>query len=303
MDPKSSTFGACILVFLWFAIFALAQSTSTQSPSVSFAYPPAESTGKPRLTINVLDTIDAEWKSNYDQTWLYLWCDEYKPEDDGKMVTYRWFTKEVFASGDATYRPWDMLESDTNNRTGKYPYSCHFELIYSNEEQQGIIGPNLNITSRAGETIATTFGRRATQIGTMATPTSTFLSTATSSVSQTASSSSSPAATSSPTASAAPKADGNGLSTGAKAGIAIGGLFAAIAIVTIGCIFYRNHRKIKELKARAYPQELNVEPKTAATEYYRQTYQPVPPSELEQDHTYELPAQPQEMSGVGVVER
>jgi hypothetical protein len=66
-----------------------AQTTSTQSPSVSFAYPPAESTGNPRLTINVLDTVDVEWNSNYGQTWLVLWCDEYKPEDGGKMVTYK----------------------------------------------------------------------------------------------------------------------------------------------------------------------------------------------------------------------
>ena len=41
------------------------------------------------MTINVLDTVDIEWNSNYGQTWLYLWCDEYKPEDDGKKVTYR----------------------------------------------------------------------------------------------------------------------------------------------------------------------------------------------------------------------
>jgi hypothetical protein len=76
-------------VLLRLAISTFAQATSTQSPSVSFAYPPAESTGNPRLTINVLDTVDVEWNSNYGQTWLVLWCDEYKPEDDGKMVTYR----------------------------------------------------------------------------------------------------------------------------------------------------------------------------------------------------------------------
>ena len=78
-----------ILVLLRLAVSIFAQTTSTQSPSVSFAYPPAESTGNPRLTINVLDTVDVEWNSNYGQTWLVLWCDEYKPEDDGKMVTYK----------------------------------------------------------------------------------------------------------------------------------------------------------------------------------------------------------------------
>ncbi|KAF9695982.1 hypothetical protein EKO04_006043 [Ascochyta lentis] len=297
MSVGGPTTGPRILVFFWLAISVLAQSSSMQSPSASFAYPPAESTGKPRLTINVLDTVDVEWDSNYGQTWLYLWCDEYKPEDNGKMVTYRWFTKEVFASGDTTYRPWDALESDTNNRTGKYPYSCHFELIYSNEEQQGIVGPDLNITSRAGETIATTFARRATQVGTTATPTPTSLSSAMSLVSQTASSSSSPTATSS-SSPATPSANDNGLSTGAKAGIAIGAIFAVVAVAAIGYLFYRNHRKLRELESRAYPQERNVEPKTAATEYYRQDYQPVPPSELEQHHTYELPTQPQEMDGV-----
>lgn len=86
MDSRGPAF---ILVFLGLVVYALAQTTSAQSPSVSFAYPPAESTGKPRLTINVLDTVDIEWNSNYGQTWLYLWCDEYKPEDEGKKVTYR----------------------------------------------------------------------------------------------------------------------------------------------------------------------------------------------------------------------
>lgn len=210
------------------------------------------------------------------------------------------FSKEVFASGDTTYRPWDALESDTNNRTGKYPYACHFELIYSNEEKLGKIGPNLNITSRAGETIATTFGRRATQVGTTATPTPTSLSSVVSSSSQTAPSSSSLTASSSPSASASaePSSNNNGLSTGAKAGIAIGAVFAAVAIAAIAYLFYRNHRKIKELEARARPQDLSVEPKATPTEYYGQEYQPVPPSELDQRYTYELPTQPQELSGV-----
>lgn len=204
----------------------------------------------------------------------------------------------MFASGDTSYRPWDALESDTNNRTAKYPYSCHFELIYSNEEQQGIVGPNLNITSRAGETVATTFGRRATQIQTVASSTPTSLSSVVSTSSQPASPSSSPTTDPSSSASAEPSSDDNSLSAGAKAGIAIGAVVAAVAFAAVGYLFYRNHRKIKELEARAQAQGLNVEPKTAPTEYYRQEYQPVPPSELGQDYTYELPAQPQEMSGV-----
>jgi hypothetical protein len=212
-------------------------------------------------------------------------------------------TKEVFASGDTTYRPWDALESDTNNRTGKYPYACHFDLLYDNEKQLGIPGPDINITSRADETIATTFGRRATQIGTTAVATPTSLSTITSSASQTGSVSSSPTATSSPSASATPPNNNNGLSTGAKAGIAIGAVFAVIAAAAIAYLFYRNHRKIKELEARAYPQEVVVESKAAPTEYYRQDHQPVPPTELEHQRTYELPAQPQELAGGEAVKK
>ncbi|KAF2631940.1 hypothetical protein BU25DRAFT_417717 [Macroventuria anomochaeta] len=119
---------------------------------------------------------------------------------------------------------------------------------------------------------------RATQVGTAVTPTPTSLSLFVSSVSQTASSSSSPTGTSSPSASATPSNDDNALSAGAKAGIAIGAVFAVIAVAATGYLFYRNHRKIKELEARAYPQELNVEPKTVSTEYCRHDYQPVPPS-------------------------
>jgi hypothetical protein len=211
--------------------------------------------------------------------------------------------KEVFASDDLSYRPWDALESDTNNRTGRYPYACHFALNYGNEEQQGIIGPNLNITSRAGETIATTFGRRATQIGSTAVPAPTSMSTFTGSASQTASSPSSPTAISSSSASAVPSSNNNGLSTGAKAGIAIGAVFAVIAAAAIAYLFYRNHRKIKELEAGAQPQEVHVEPKTAPIEYYRQDYQAVAPAELDQHHAYELPSQPQELAGAEIVKK
>jgi hypothetical protein len=215
---------------------------------------------------------------------------------DAILIKYPGFTKEVFASGDTTYRPWDALESDTNNRTGKYPYSCHFELIYSNEEQQGIVGPYMNITSRANEQVATTFGRRATQVGSTATPTPSSFSTTVSSVSQTISSGA-PTATRSAAATAEPSTGGKGLSTGAKAGIAIGAIFAVFAIAGLGFLFYRNHRKLKELESRVYPQEMTVEPKTATSDHYRQDYQPVPPSELDQHHTYELPTQPQELAG------
>jgi hypothetical protein len=219
------------------------------------------------------------------------------------LTCFSGLSKEVFASGDTTYRPWDALESDTNNRSGKYPYACHFDLLFDNEQQRGIPGPNINITSRAGETVATTFGRRATQIGTTAVATPTSLSTTTSSASQTASSSSSPTTTSSSSASATPSNENNGLSTGAKAGIAIGAVSAVILAAAIAYLFYRNHRKIKELEARAYAQEVAVEPKAAPTEYYRQDYQPVPPTELDHHRTYELPAQPQELGGGEAVKK
>lgn len=193
--------------------------------------------------------------------------------------------KEVFATGDLSYRPWDALESDTTDRTGKYPFACHFDLLFS-DKQHGILGPNLNITSRAGETIATTFARRTTQVGTAATTTPTGLSSGVSSTSQTASSTSSPSAASS-------LSNGSGgLSTGAKAGIAIGAVIAALAFAAVSYLFYRNHRKLKELESRTFVQDLTVEPKTAASDCYRQDYQLVAASELDNDCTYELPAQP-----------
>lgn len=76
-----------------------------------------------------------------------------------------------------------------------------------------------------------------------------------------------------------------------------------IAAAAIAYLFYRNHRKIKELEARAYPQEVVVESKAAPTEYYRQDHQPVPPTELEHQRTYELPAQPQELAGGETVKK
>jgi hypothetical protein len=63
-----------ILVFSWLVLSVLAQSSSTQSPSVFFAYPPAGSTGMLRLTINVLDSVDVEWDSNYGQTDTDRWA-------------------------------------------------------------------------------------------------------------------------------------------------------------------------------------------------------------------------------------
>jgi hypothetical protein len=57
------------------ALVWLASVVAAQTSSASFDYPVPETTGSPRLTINVFDTVNVEWESNYDRAWLYLWCD------------------------------------------------------------------------------------------------------------------------------------------------------------------------------------------------------------------------------------
>jgi hypothetical protein len=57
--------------------------STTASLSASFTYPPTS----PVLAINVLDSIDVEWSSNFPEAWLYLWCDEHRPSDDS-TITY-----------------------------------------------------------------------------------------------------------------------------------------------------------------------------------------------------------------------
>ena len=76
-----------------------------------------------------------------------------------------------------------------------------------------------------------------------------------------------------------------------------------ILAAAIAYLFYRNHRKIKELEARVHPQEVSVEPKAVPIEYYKQDYQPVPPTELDHHRTYELPSQPQELAGGEAVKK
>jgi hypothetical protein len=57
--------------------------STTASLSASFTYPPTS----PVLAVNVLDSIDVEWSSNFPEAWLYLWCDEHRPSDDS-TITY-----------------------------------------------------------------------------------------------------------------------------------------------------------------------------------------------------------------------
>jgi hypothetical protein len=40
--------------------------------SVSFAYPPAPTSGS--LTVNTIDNVYAEWTSSYAEAWLYFYC-------------------------------------------------------------------------------------------------------------------------------------------------------------------------------------------------------------------------------------
>ena len=38
------------------------------------------------MAINVIDSIDVEWTSNFPEAWLYLWCDEQRSPDEGTLT-------------------------------------------------------------------------------------------------------------------------------------------------------------------------------------------------------------------------
>ena len=75
-----------VILFVCIVRCIAAQATTTKTSSMSFLYPLP--TTAPLLTVNAYDTVVVEWESNYDATWLVLYCNEYKPEDNGKMVMY-----------------------------------------------------------------------------------------------------------------------------------------------------------------------------------------------------------------------
>ena len=75
-----------VILFVCIVRCIAAQATTTKTSSMSFLYPLP--TPAPLLTVNVYDTVVVEWESNYDATWLVLYCKEYKPEDNGKLVLY-----------------------------------------------------------------------------------------------------------------------------------------------------------------------------------------------------------------------
>ena len=85
------------------------------------------------------------------------------------------------------------------------------------------------------------------------------------------------------------------LTSGAKAGIAVGATLGAVAIGGLGYLFYRNRRKLKELESRIVqsgPQD-DMEYKPVYAEYAHQamhTQPDVPLQELETHRTHELPA-------------
>ena len=64
--------GAKALVVAWLITFAAAQVPS--GSSVSFAYPPKATPGVPPISVNVLDTVIVQWTSNFDQAWIYFYC-------------------------------------------------------------------------------------------------------------------------------------------------------------------------------------------------------------------------------------
>ncbi|KAH7110596.1 hypothetical protein B0J11DRAFT_512482 [Dendryphion nanum] len=235
----------------------MAQS-STFSYSVSFAYP----TASPRLTVNVRDSIVSEWSSNYGQAWLAFYCTEYKTSDSGRSVTYRWYRADVFAFGNHVVTPWDMIGTDGNNRTGLWPYECYFQLLYERESHRGIMSPRINITSIAGQTVATTWALRATQVST-----SSGLLTSTSQASTATSTSdsstraiipSTSTSTLGPTNWNPSEPSNNGLSTGAKAGISVGVIVGVLAIGAMAFYFHRNHRILKAMESRLAEQQGNT---------------------------------------------
>jgi hypothetical protein len=77
-----SFFGILSLAFVSFAGSAVAQSAAPLS-TATFSYPPTETlSADDRVLINVKDTLQVEWASNYDEAFLYLFCHGMK---DGEM--------------------------------------------------------------------------------------------------------------------------------------------------------------------------------------------------------------------------
>ena len=131
----------------------------------------------------------------------------------------------------ATGRPWNA------NR----PFDCHADLLYENDGSKNINGPLFNITSIAGQTIATTYAAQYTTTG---------LPPHVTAASSTSTPSATPTGSPSPSATPPPPPSDSGLSTGATAGIAVGVIAGVGALAFLGFMVWRNKRKVDKLQSR-----------------------------------------------------
>ncbi|PSN75661.1 hypothetical protein BS50DRAFT_628815 [Corynespora cassiicola Philippines] len=270
-----------VVGFIPFNIIVVAQTSSA-----SFGYPRPETNESPRIKINVFDTIEVEWESNFDHARLYLWC------KSNEVATASWFDQLVNMTGNISYSP---AEQSDINRDWSEPWNCHFDLLYIEApNNRGYQGPPIYITSSKTD-VFTKFARdntRAVMLSEITVSTSA-PSSISSQVSPTV------AATFSPSPEPSETPTGNSesdvLTSGAKAGIVVGATLGAVAIGGLGYLFYRNRRKLKELESRIVqsgPQD-GMGYKPVYAEYAHQgmhTQLNVPPQELETHRTHELPA-------------
>ncbi|KAJ4300722.1 hypothetical protein N0V90_002810 [Kalmusia sp. IMI 367209] len=286
---------AVVLIWCVACVIAQEESSPTASPSATFFYPKLETRGTRRLSINVLDTVVVEWESNFDKSWLVLYCHEHKPEDNYTDVMYMWDRYEVKASDKFNYSPYQKVMNDTT--PGVWPYPCFFKLSYNYETQDGIESPPINITSIDNWDVATTFAQAATVVGTTTASTTGSPATSTPSTTGTNTTVSSTTSSASPTVSeTTPPSPQSGLSSGAKAGIGVGVTGGVLAIAALSYLFYRSQRKLKELQSRQAVSEMASHPASQGPPHGQNIgyEQPMPPTELEGPQKYaytqELPS-------------
>jgi hypothetical protein len=243
------------------------------------------------VLINVKDTLQIEWASNYDEAFLYMFCHGMK---DGEMYASEWLAKRVSTSGNYLFSPEKEVtpegQEDIKTRNWTMSASCHFDLYYWENPAEdginkGVKGPSVNISSD-GSKAATLFNQRFTSSidssdGTVTGQALTSSGASTISMSATTTySSSSETAT---TTRAAERSESGGLSSGATAGIAVGAVFGVAAIVGIAYLLYR--RKNKTSEARGPPVEIGegrmLSPATPAMSPLPAPYKHMHPSELE----------------------
>ncbi|KAH7084283.1 hypothetical protein FB567DRAFT_593754 [Paraphoma chrysanthemicola] len=254
-----------------------ASDVAAQSSSVSFIYPPKPTPTTSRLIVDVVDTIAVQWRSNFQDASLWVYCDESTP---GKVAWKKWYNLVVEPTGNATYSP--SRDSDMNKSWDK-PFNCHIDLNWENAAGQGINGPGINITSAAGK-VATTYSLQATTTSLSSlgaatpTPSSNVSPDATPNASQLPSAASPISTTPNPTAPADIANNSNtsnsstttsskkssSLSTGAKAGIAIGAILGVLALLALGLFLYRRRRNVTANQQGSFGEDKYAKPQGVA---------------------------------------